>query len=170
MVYNRRSLRVPFGPAGVIATIGLVAFVSAIGWAAPTEWKVIAPGGLPGMSPAEDYLVGVMTRAVAGYRFEAAGGDRPAPNRVEWNYRSAPSPYVGGFVRHPGAGAPIPVNESRQGGYDIEAQLYENDQSVCHAIPAQVGTHPDPKELEDAIRRVTTLLLSPSGICRQALR
>jgi hypothetical protein len=164
--YRFRSDRVALIAWSALATaFGPLASAPA---AAQLTLEVEASHGLPGLhhSALSRFLAAHMTEAgLTDWRFEPAGSDGLAANRVEWTFKL--SPYAGGEVR---SFVPTLTHEWRRGIHRlimIEARLYLNGQyQTLVEQQANVQGGPDDPDLAAAVAKVTQNLLGPSGAYR----
>jgi hypothetical protein len=168
---RRSSHRLGFCSIAIANLIALAAIFAAFapGIAAePITLKVEAFHGLPGLhhSALSRFLAAHMAEAgLANWRFEPAGADTKAPNRVEWTVRL--NPYAGGEVRNfvyrpvdqDGFGVHRPVT--------IEMRLFLNGEyQTLVERQAMVQGGPNDPEFAAAVASATESLLGPLGAYR----
>jgi hypothetical protein len=151
-----------------VAVLILAATLAPAGAVPPITLKVSTSHGLPGLhhSALSRFLATHMADAsLANWRFEPAGEDVSAGDRVEWTLRL--NPYAGGEVRH---FAPILADERRLGLHrpiTIEARLYLNGQyQTMVERQATIQGGPDDPDLAAAVANATRDLLGPAGAYR----
>jgi hypothetical protein len=104
-----------------------------------------------------------MTEAgIANWRFQPAGGETFARDRVEWTFRL--NPYAGGEVRNFARALASEWGFAVRRPVTIEARLYLNGEyQTLVERQAVIGVGPDDPDLVSAVASVTENLLGPSG-------
>jgi hypothetical protein len=104
-----------------------------------------------------------MTEAgIANWRFQPAGRETSARDRVEWTFRL--NPYAGGEVRNFSRALASEWGFAVRRPVTIEARLYLNGEyQTLVERQAVIRGGPDDPDLASAVASVTENLLGPSG-------
>jgi hypothetical protein len=149
----------------ILATLGMVLFVSAPAMAQTVTIAVQATGELPGfrIEEAAPYLAAEMaTAGIAAWRFAPRDPGLAAPNRIEWTFERLP--YAGGEVRRffPMPEAHRTMDVHLQGTHRLisaQAKLYLNGeyQTVTFGQEAVQGGADDPDLTAFLVRTTRSL-------------
>jgi hypothetical protein len=149
----------------ILATLGLVLFVSAPAMAQTVTIAVQATGELPGfrIGEAAPYLAAEMaTAGISAWHFVPRDPGLAAPNRIEWTFELLP--YAGGEVRRffPMPEAQRTMDVHLQGTHRLisaQARLYLNGeyQTVTFGQEAVQGGADDPDLTAFLVRTTRSL-------------
>ena len=164
----------PFRYSALVAGLILVAIIPPVARtdaAEPITLEVKATHGLPGLhhSALSRFLATRMTEAgIANWRFQPAGGETSARDRVEWTFRL--NPYAGGEVRNFARALASEWGLAIRRPVTIEARLYLNGEyQTLVERQAVIRGGPDDPDLASAVASVTENLLGPSGAAYQTI-
>jgi hypothetical protein len=149
----------------ILATLGMVLFVSAPAMAQTVTIAVQATGELPGfrIEEAAPYLAAEMaTAGISAWRFVPRDPSLAAPNRIEWTFELLP--YAGGEVRRffPMPEAQRTMDVHLQGTHRLisaQARLYLNGeyQTATFGQEAVQGGADDPDLTAFLVRTTRSL-------------